>query len=71
MTIRSFIKSIESIAKFIKKSTKVGAPSTFRDIYPIGLENLFTGLVDGLWKVLRILTQEWYHLDLVWVVYHL
>jgi len=35
----------------------------------LGLENLFNGLVDELWESRRILTQEWYYFDLVWVVY--
>jgi len=33
------------------------------------LGNLFTGLVDDLWEVVKILIQEWGNLDLVWVVY--
>ena len=37
--------------------------------HPFELENQFSELVDDLWEVERILTQEWYHLELIWVVY--
>jgi len=37
--------------------------------HPLELENLFNGLVDDLWEVGRVVTQELYHLDRFWMIY--
>ena len=36
--------------------------------HPFELENPFNGLLNNLWEVEKVLTEECCHLDLVWTV---
>ena len=66
MTIRSSIKSSELITEPIKGSTMISdicITMILKHLFKF--ENLFNELVDDLWEVIKFLTQEWCHLDLV------
>jgi len=55
--------------EFTEEFSKFGDLAPFMIFkHPFELEKLFNGFVNDMWEVERVLTQECYHLYLVWMV---